>query len=105
MSRRSPTAQPLEIELTDYDSVLQILWDDGHVGRHRLDVIRALSPLPEIVDISPPISIELAPKSYRGLRIVDVEVVGRQAVGFIWSDGLETGPYDFQFLRGIENTA
>jgi DUF971 family protein len=105
MNQQNLIAQPLEIELTDCESVLQILWDDGHVGRHRLDVIRALSPLPEIIDSCPPISVELAPRTYASLKIVDVEVVGRQAFGFIWSDGLETGPYDFQFLRDIENTA
>ena len=33
---------PESIELTDDDSVLQIVWADGHTSRHRLDVLRSL---------------------------------------------------------------
>jgi DUF971 family protein len=35
------------------------------------------------------------------LEIVDVEIVGRYALTFRWSDGHETGIYSFRLLREI----
>ena len=35
------------------------------------------------------------------LRIEDVEIVGRYALTFRWSDGHDTGIYSFRYLREI----
>ena len=35
------------------------------------------------------------------VEIKDVEVVGRYALNFRWSDGHETGIYSFQYLRDL----
>ena len=35
------------------------------------------------------------------LTIVDLQLVGRYALAFKWSDNHETGIYSFRFLRGL----
>jgi len=35
------------------------------------------------------------------LEISDLNIVGRYALNFRWSDGHETGIYSFQYLRDI----
>jgi DUF971 family protein len=35
------------------------------------------------------------------LTIGDIEIVGRYALNFRWSDGHSTGIYSFRYLRGL----
>ena len=99
------TAFPESIELTDDESVLQIVWDDGHTGRHRLDVLRAGCSCAECQGHHPSQSKNLRPEQFPGIRIVDFAPVGRYAYHIVWSDHHSSGYFTLEFLRDLENTA
>lgn len=96
---------PESLELTDDESVLQIVWDDGHTSRHRLDVLRAACPCARCQGHSPEQSLNLKPEQFPDIRLTDLAPVGRYAYNFVFSDGHNTGIYTLQFLRELGNTA
>jgi len=98
-------AFPESIELTDDDSVLQIVWDDGHTSRHRLDVLRSVCPCAQCQGHHPSQSLKLKPEQFPGVRILDFAPVGRYAYHIVWSDNHDTGIYTLKLLREMENSA
>lgn len=106
MQEHSSTAAfPESLELTDDSSVLQIAWDDGHLSRHRLDVLRAACACAMCQGHSPAQSLNLKPKQFPGIRMTDLAPVGRYAYHLVWSDGHDTGIYTLKMLREMENSA
>ena len=107
MSREhgSIEAFPESVELTDGDSVLQIVWDDGHTSRHRLDALRAACSCAVCQGHQPSQSLHLKAEQFPGIRITDLAPVGRYAYHIVWSDGHDTGIYTLKMLRETENTA
>ncbi len=97
-------AFPESLELTDDDSVLQIVWDDGHTSRHRLDVLRAACACAVCQGHHPSQSKNLKPEQFPGILITDIAPVGRYAYHIVWSDGHDTGIYTLKTLREIENS-
>jgi DUF971 family protein len=98
-------AFPESIALTDEDSVLEIDWDDGHKGRHRLDVVRSLCPCAQCQGHHPSQSLNLKPAQFEGIRLTEIAPVGRYAYNLVFSDGHNTGIYTLEFLRELKNTA
>src|SRR5262245_57296274 len=98
-------AFPESIELTDDDSVLQIVWDDGHQSRHRLDVLRAICACAVCQGHHPSQSMNLKPDQFSNIRLTDLAPVGRYAYHLVWSDGHDTGIYTLKMLRETENSA
>jgi DUF971 family protein len=96
---------PTSLELTDDDSVLRVLWDDGHTSRHRLDVLRSLCPCAQCRGHHPSQSLNLKPEQFAGIRIIDLAPVGNYAYHIVWSDSHDTGIYTLEFLRELENSA
>jgi DUF971 family protein len=96
---------PESLELTDDDSVLQIAWADGHIGRHRLPVLRAKCPCASCQGHHPSQSLNLTAKQFPDIRINDLATVGRYAYSISWSDGHNTGLYTLNMLRELENSA
>jgi DUF971 family protein len=98
-------AFPESLELTDNDSVLQIVWDDGHVSRHRLNVLRAECPCAQCCGHNPAQSLNLQPEQFAEIKLTDLAPVGRYAYNFVFSDAHSTGIYTLKFLRELENSA
>jgi DUF971 family protein len=96
-------AFPQSLELTDNDSVLQIIWDDGHISRIRLDALRAACSCAVCQGHHPSQSKNLKPEQFPDIRITDIAPVGRYAYHIVWSDGHDTGIYTLKTLRE-ENT-
>jgi DUF971 family protein len=96
---------PESIELTDDDSVLQIIWADRHRSRHRLNLLRSLCPCAQCQGHHPSQSLQLKPEQFPGIRIIDFAPVGRYAYHIVWSDHHDTGIYTLKFLRELENSA
>lgn len=98
--RRGPAVEPREIE-QESDSVLRVTWGDGRVCRYHAPAMRRLCPCAQCVNeftgerMLKPETID------ENLTIDDVEIVGRYALTFRWSDGHETGIYSFRYLREI----
>jgi DUF971 family protein len=103
--RRAIEAFPQSIELTDDDSVLQIVWEDGQQSRHRLDVLRSVCPCAQCQGHHPSQSLNLQPEQFPGIRILDFAPVGRYAYHIVWSDHHDTGIYTLKFLRELASSA
>ncbi len=97
-------AVPKNAELNDDQTVLKIAWNDGHVGLHRLDVLRSLCPCAVCTGHHPSESLNLKPEQFTDIRLLDIELVGRYAYRFIWSDNHSTGFYEYRKLRELENS-
>lgn len=98
-------AFPESLELTDGETVLEVIWDDGHRSRHRLDVLRAACSCAMCQGHNPSQSLNLKPEQFPGIRISDIAPVGRYAYHIVWSDGHDTGIYTLKMLREMGNTA
>ncbi len=96
---------PESLELTDSDSVLQIVWDDGHVSRFSLSLLRAECPCASCKGHHPSQSLNLKAEQFPDIRITDLAPVGRYAYSISWSDGHNTGLYTLRSLREMENSA
>lgn len=106
MQEHSSTAAfPESLELTDDNEVMQITWDDGHLSRLRLDVLRAACPCAMCQGHSPSQSLNLKPDQFPDIRMMDLAPVGRYAYHLVWSDGHDTGIYTLKMLREMENSA
>ena len=101
----STEAFPESLELTDDDSVLQIIWDDSHTSRHKLSVLRAECPCAHCKGHHPSQSMNLKADQFPDIRINDLATVGRYAYTIVWSDGHNTGIYTLTSLREMENSA
>jgi DUF971 family protein len=101
----SISAFPAGLELTDDNSVLQITWDDGHISRHRLDVLRAECPCAHCKGHSPDQSLNLEPAQFPGIKLTDMAAVGRYAYHFVFSDHHDSGIYTLKMLYEIPNSA
>jgi DUF971 family protein len=96
--RRGPAIEPREI-MQEGDTGLRITWSDDRVCHFTATQLRRACPCAQCVNewtgqrtLQPDtISDELA--------IQDINVVGRYALNFRWSDGHETGIYSFRYLR------
>lgn len=96
---------PESLELTDNDSVLQITWDNSHVSRHKLDVLRAACPCAGCKGHEPSQSLNLTPEQFSDIRIADLAPVGRYAYTIVWSDGHASGIYTLKSLFDSPNSA
>ncbi len=94
-------AFPDSLELSDDESVLQIIWDDGVKSRIGLDALRAACPCAVCQGHHPSQSLNLEPGQFTGIRITDLAPVGRYAYHIVWSDGHDTGIYTLKILRGM----
>lgn len=98
-------AFPETLELTDNDSVLQIVWDDGHTSRHRLDVLRAECPCANCRGHNPSQSLNLKPEQFPNIKLTDLAPVGRYAYNLVFGDAHSTGIYTLKFLHELQNSA
>jgi DUF971 family protein len=96
---------PEALELTDDEAVLQIVWDDGHISRHRLDVLRAECPCAHCKGHAPEQSLNLTPEQFSGIKLLDLAPVGRYAYHLVFSDQHDTGIYTLKMLYELPNSA
>ena len=100
MRRRGPAVEPREI-MQEGDHALRVTWGDGRVCRYGAAQLRRLCPCAACVNEftgERTLKAETIPDS---LAVANVEIVGRYALNFRWSDGHETGIYSFRYLREV----
>ena len=100
VAQRREAIEPREI-LQEGDSNLRITWADGRVCHYKAAALRRVCPCAQCVNewtgqrtLQPEVISD-------ELEISDLNIVGRYALNFRWSDGHETGIYSFQYLRDI----
>ena len=98
--RRGPAIEPREIE-QEGDARLRVTWADGRSCRYLAPALRRACPCAQCVNEWTGERM-LRPESVPDdLTIADVDLVGRYALTFRWSDGHQTGIYSFRYLREL----
>ena len=100
MERRGPAIEPREI-MQDGDARVRITWADGRVCHFDAPALRRSCPCAGCVNEWTGERM-LRPETISDtLTIGDIEIVGRYALNFRWSDGHATGIYSFRYLRTL----
>jgi DUF971 family protein len=92
--------EPREIVQED-DANLRITWADGQICRYRAPQLRRMCPCAQCVNEWTGERILRAEAVSDDLTIKDIQLVGRYALSFRWSDGHEAGIYSFRYLRQL----
>ena len=99
--------------LKKHDNAFQVEWKDGHTSWYPYTYLRQMCPCAECAIIrhkGRDIHSLFAPKGDGDITLIevpddiqplDVQLVGRYALQFSWSDGHDTGIYPFEVLREI----
>jgi DUF971 family protein len=98
--RRGPEVEPREI-MQEGDARLRVTWADGRECGYAAAELRRACPCAQCVNEWTGERV-LRPESVSDdLKIADVDLVGRYALNFRWSDGHDAGIYSFRFLREL----
>ncbi len=104
-----PQTLPVDVRLNLKEQELRITWGDGRQSRYSLGRLRGLCPCAACRterdrQKREPLPI-LSTKPIDDLRAVDGAPVGNYAVQITWSDGHNTGIFDFRYLRSLDEPA
>ncbi|MCA1632939.1 MAG: DUF971 domain-containing protein [Acidobacteria bacterium] len=98
--RRGPAVEPREI-MQESDAALRVTWGDGLACLYAAPRLRRACPCAQCVNEFTGQRV-LKPETVADdLSIENVEIVGRYALTFRWSDGHDTGIYSFRYLRQL----
>jgi len=98
---------PKDLKVRIKEQRLRIDWADGTTSEYSLDELRKQCPCAscrterEQQNANPLKILKFDPA---GVRVVAAELVGNYAIKFTWSDGHDTGIFDFRFLRALGET-
>ncbi len=98
--RRGPAIEPREI-VQEGAATVRLVWGDGRECRYGAAALRRVCPCAQCVNemtgqrMLDPASIPDA------LTIQKLDIVGRYALTFRWSDNHQTGIYSFRLLREL----
>jgi len=98
--RRGAAIEPREI-MQEGDAGLRITWADGRTCVYYAPTLRRACPCAQCVNEWTGERVLKAENVSEELTIADLEIVGRYALNFKWSDGHETGIYSFRYLREL----
>lgn len=93
------TETPQEVSLNA--TGISILWDDGHNGYFNHRFLRGNCPCAVCVNEITGQRIIGVNEVPENVKALDLEVVGRYALRFLWSDAHDTGIYPFVLLRKL----
>jgi DUF971 family protein len=100
VAQRRQAIEPREIS-QESNTQLRITWADDKVCVYGAAALRRVCPCAQCVNewtgqrtLKPEVISD-------ELEISDLNIVGRYALNFRWSDGHETGIYSFQYLRDL----
>jgi DUF971 family protein len=110
----SVTPRDLKVRLSEQKLLIE--WQDGARSEYVLAELRRICPCAtcrtERTESAAPkdrpnrgssdgISLQVLKADPTGVRVVSARLVGTYAVQFDWSDGHNTGIFDFRFLRSL----
>ena len=100
MQRRGPAIEPREI-MQEGSAGLRITWGDGRVCHYSAPRLRRVCPCARCVNEWTGQRM-LKPETIADdLTVLNIEIVGRYALTFKWSDGHDTGIYSFRLMREL----
>lgn len=98
--RRGAAIEPREI-MQEGEARVRITWADGRVCSFDAPSLRRACPCAQCVNEWTGERMLKAETISDELQIADLDLVGRYALSFRWSDGHQTGIYSFRFLREL----
>lgn len=97
-------AAPRDLKLKLADQKLLIDWADGRHSELALGVLRRNCPCATCRterSSQTPNPLKILRFDPTNLRVTNAKLVGNYAIQFTWSDGHDTGIFDFRFLRNL----
>ena len=91
---------PKKIDVLDTDE-LQITWEDAAVSRYTPRQLRLACPCAQCVEEWTGRKILDPDSVVEDILLLNVDLVGRYALNFKWSDFHETGIFTFEHLRKL----
>jgi len=100
-------ATPIDLKVKIAEQRLIVDWKDGRRSDYSLDDLRQRCPCAtcrteretQATEKNPLRILKFNPT---GVRVTAARLVGNYAIQFDWSDGHNTGIFDFRFLRSLE---
>jgi DUF971 family protein len=100
IAQRRQAIDPVEI-LQESSTSLRITWADERVCEYQAATLRRACPCAQCVNEWTG-QRTLQPETISDeVEIEDIQIVGRYALTFRWSDGHQTGIYSFKYLREL----
>lgn len=96
------TPKDLKVQLKEQRLVVE--WQDGKRSEYSLDELRRVCPCAscrterEQEGANP---LRILKSDPTGVRVTSAQLVGNYAIQFDWSDGHNTGIFEFRFLRKL----
>lgn len=90
------TERPSEIRLHQQSRLLELIYEDGLHFRLPCEYLRVFSPSAEVRGHGP--GQEVLQTGKENVNIVAIEPVGNYAIKLVFSDGHDTGIYDWRYL-------
>lgn len=100
-------ATPVDLKVKIAEQKLHIDWKDGVKSEFALGELRRVCPCAtcrterEQQSANP---LRILKANPTGVRVVNARLMGHYAIQFDWSDGHNTGIFDFRFLRSLHPT-
>lgn len=91
--------RPTEIHLHQKSRLLELAYDDGRRFELPCEYLRVYSPSAEVRGHGP--GQEVLQVGKEDVNITDVEPVGNYAVKLVFSDGHDSGIYDWNYLYDL----
>ena len=102
----SAQVTPLDINLSLKDQTLAITWQDGGRSEFQLGRLRRVCPCATCRKDRDKPSTSLAilkmPADGGKIEVIDAELMGHYAINLKWSDGHNSGIYDYKYLRALD---
>lgn len=95
---------PSDLRVLVREQRLEIDWSDGERSEYSLGQLRKNCPCAECRserDKQSANPLKILKSDPSSLRVVSAELVGNYAIRFDWSDGHNTGIFDFRYLRAL----
>ncbi len=97
---------PKDLKVQLKEQRLRIEWSDGRLSDYSLDDLRRQCPCATCREerskqVSNPLKI--LKHDPTNIRVTDAKLVGNYAIQFFWSDGHNTGIFDYRYLRGLDS--
>ncbi len=97
---------PLDINLNLKGQKLTIHWQDGYRSEFDLGPLRRVCPCASCrrdrAAPSTSLPILKMPAGVDKIEVVDAELMGHYAINLKWSDGHNSGIYDYKYLRALD---
>lgn len=102
-TQQTSDSSPADLKIKLKSQELRITWRDGQVVSYPLAYLRGQCPCAtcrterEKKTLLPILSIDPSQQ----IRVVDAKLMGSYAIQLVWSDGHDTGIFDYTYLRSL----